>query len=275
MPISQAFRYNAGIIRFNKTPFFTGDGTTTTATLKDRHGNNIVSAKLKNVPAIYRQDWQGTLLLSTSSRTNLALNSSNPSLWTQSSVTPGTAITAPDGTAGAFEYAVPSTSNVIHYVRTTASVPASTQVTISFFAKAGGYTKVIPETTALGMTGGNRTFDLSAGSVGTGGGSAAIAAVPGQPGVYRCSVTFTTGAGPYTNAPGLFVQTYGAFAGDGVSGVYVWGMQVEVAGVATPYIATGSSAVTVTDYSLAGVSVTFGVAPLSGAIASWTGITYR
>lgn len=250
--------------------FGPADGTSTTYQLQVGSQPMLDPANVF-VSSISQTDWQGTKQLARYARTNYSINSSNPAAWTKTAATAGTPIAAPDGTAGAFMLAVPSTSNVSHYVRTTAAVPANTPVVISFYAKAGGYTKIIPEQGPLGGTGGVRTFDLSAGTVSTGGGTATITAVPNQPGVYRCTLAFTTGAGPYTNGPALFIQAYGAFAGDGVSGVYVWGMQIETGQVATPYIATGAAAVTQTDYAYAGDEVSFGYVPKLNATFNWSG----
>jgi hypothetical protein len=44
-----------------------------------------------------------------------------------------------------------------------------------------------------------------------------------------------------------------------------------ISGLPTPFISTDAAAVTVTDYSLSGASVTFGVTPLLGIALSWSG----
>ncbi|MDE1988902.1 MAG: DUF2460 domain-containing protein [Betaproteobacteria bacterium] len=244
------------------------NGSATSAQLVDSRGNPISSAS--NV-SIYRADWQGNQLLSTQARTNLSFHSTDATNWILSDCTLGAAITAPDGTANNFYPIIPDTSNVLHYTRAPAAIPANTRITHSFYAKAAGYSKVLCETKPLG---GDATpqFDLSAGSVnGTGTNTtAAINPVAGQPGVFRCSVTFTTN-GSYAADPVTFINVYAPFAGDGVSGVYIWGRQTEVGDVATPLIPTTTAPVTLTDYTLTGTTVNLAQAPADTATTTWSG----
>ena len=78
-------------------------------------------------------------------------------------------------------------------------------------------------------------------------------------GWWRCSITATaTSSG--TNQPGykLCTSTVAGsevYDGDGVSGLYVWGAQIEVGNVATEYIQTNSTAVTDTKIESLGLLV--------------------
>ena len=56
--------------------------------------------------------------------------------------------------------------------------------------------------------------------------------------------------------------------------IYVAFCQVEIGSTATSYIPTAGSAVTVTDYSLAGNNVTLSTAPAITAVLTWTGSYY-
>ncbi len=241
----------------NIVPIGVGDGVTSAFTLPQNY---------KPSYPIYRYDWQGNQLLYPTARTNLSHYATDATNWSLYDCTLGVAITAPNGTANNFYPIIPNTYNVLHYTRVPAAIPANTRITHSFYAKEAGYTLVICETSPLGGDA-NPTFDLSAGSVsGTGTNTtAAINPVAGQPGVFRCSVTFTTN-GSYGFDPSTFIEMYGNFAGDGTSGVYIWGRQTEVGDVATPLIPTTTAPVTVTDYTLNGTTVNLAQAPVSGAI---------
>jgi hypothetical protein len=96
-------------------------------------------------------------------------------------------------------------------------------------------------------------FDLTAASVlstyGSGYSASSISNVGN--GWYRCVLIFTTGAGTpslslmgYPNS-GATLDGYGAqYTGDGTSGIYVWGAQLEAGAFATSYIPTVASQVT-------------------------------
>jgi hypothetical protein len=158
--------------------------------------------------------------------------------------------TAPDGTTTA-ETITPTTSNDFHYIRAGTNSVGNIQ-THSLYVKANGYTKVGMR--EGGTTGANLTFDLTAVSVistnNSGGvtiSNATITSVGN--GWYRLSATFTGTANQkielwvlsnsYTSGD---VTTM--YAGDGTSGVYVWGAQVELRSTLTAYTPTTGSWIT-------------------------------
>ncbi len=109
---------------------------------------------------------------------------------------------------------------------------------LSVYAKAAGFTSftlVATTSTSYGGVGGNAaaTFNLSTGavtSVERGDITASISNVGN--GWYRCSMVFT----PTTTASFATQICRQNAAGDGTSGVYIWGAQLEVGAFATSYI---------------------------------------
>lgn len=243
-------------------------GTNTSGVLLNQFGAEPNTARAVN---IFRTDWQGRQLLYPTARTNISVYSGAAANWQLANVSLGTAINAPDGSVGDFALVVPTTADIIHFTRTPASIPSNTRITHSFYAKQGGYSIAICEATPLGGDT-EPQFDLNAGTVsGIGVNTqAAIEPVVGQPGIFKCSVTFTTNSAPGSMDPSTFINVYGNFAGDGSSGIYLWGRQTELASTSGVYIPTGASPVTLTDYTLAGTTVNLAQAPASTAVTTAT-----
>lgn len=173
-------------------------------------------------------------LLVEESRTNLLQQSENFSTtWTRFNVSASVnAITAPDGTTTA-DKLVENSSNNFHRVRQ--GISSGVTGTFSIFLKADERTKVNLATSDTNLI---AQFDLSTGSVVSGTGSIQSF----SNGWYRCSIsaTFTT-SGPFLllrNASSEF------YTGDGTSGVYAWGAQLEADSFPTSYTPTTSSTVT-------------------------------
>lgn len=187
-------------------------------------------------------------LLIEEQRTNLLTYSEqfDNAAWTKSnaSVTANTVV-APDGTLSG-DKLVEDSANSTHYTQATGVSATATPYTFSFYAKAA-------ERTAVGfyVANGNvgQGFVLTgAGTLsGTIGASAVTSAsiTPVGNGWYRCTATWTPSAG--NAAPRIYplISTTGAgYQGDGYSGLYIWGAQLEAGAFATSYIATTSAQVT-------------------------------
>jgi len=173
-------------------------------------------------------------------RTNLFTYSEqlDNAAWTKAVTTiTANAIVAPDGTTTADKMADSDTTTAARY---TYQPPASsgTIYTSSGYFKKGEYNFVTLH--AFGING--AVFNLDTGvKVSQSGGVGSIESVGN--GWYRCSFAFTAGGGSvfFSQSPAGNIS----YAGTTGSGIYAWGLQVETGDIATDYIATTSSAVSV------------------------------
>jgi hypothetical protein len=145
--------------------------------------------------------------------------------------------TAPDGSTTA-DKIVASATNGAHSIYRTFVVDSGSH-TLSVWAKVGEYNFIGLEETS----GGNSvtSFDLLNGTVGVVAAvhTASITAFPD--GWYRCSITFTTTASSTSFAFRILDtvnRDAGKWLGDGTSGIYIWGAQLEEGATATTYIPT-------------------------------------
>jgi hypothetical protein len=185
-------------------------------------------------------------LLIEEQRTNLVLRSEDFSnaIWTKggANVTANT-IVAPDGTLTS-DKLVENTANSVHYVLQTLNLLASTTYTVTVYVKAGERTFIALQPLGLSDV---VYYNLTTGTVATISGSPNSASItPVGNGWYRCVVSSTTSvAGLYSSylylASADSVPTY---TGDGYSGIYIWGAQVEAGSFPTSYIKTEASQVT-------------------------------
>jgi len=199
-------------------------------------------------------------LLIEESRTNQMINSSDITGDTaQNGTITGNVTTAPDGTTTADQYAANST-NGIHRVDmpfTSGQISNSTAYTFSVFVKANGYDKLHIRYAGYNADNHGRGYDLSDGSTFDGkfDGTSALGAVTSSSmieypnGWYRCSFTVTTAADAASGVAQLLYYISNSesttnFAGDGSSGMYFWGAQMEAGSFPTSHIPTSGSTVT-------------------------------
>jgi hypothetical protein len=158
-----------------------------------------------------------------------------------SSVTANTtATTAPDGTYTADKLIEDATNNQhLIYKSSIGTVSIGSVYTISCWAKSAERTQV--SLTAYGE--GYTAFDLSSGTILQTGGNSNVTITPYPNGWYRCSATITK---TNTNASFFILiwNTTNSYTGNGTSGIYIWGAQLERGRVASPYVATVASTVT-------------------------------
>ena len=171
--------------------------------------------------------------------------------WTKgnASIT-ANSIAAPNGTLTGAKI-VEDTSSATHYARRSTSSTINTNpITFSVYVKAAERIYVglaIQEATTFTRQS-NVNFDLGSGTANTvgnigGAGSASATIIPVGNGWYRCTLTTTLG-GTDTNALSwIYVSTSSGFnyTGDGTSGIYVWGAQLEQSATVGEYIPTTST----------------------------------
>ena len=194
-------------------------------------------------------------LLIEEARSNLVLYSDqfDNAVWGKANATvTANAIASPDGTVNA-DKLVETTATGEHYARQNfVGLTASANYTTSIYIKAGGRTagQIRILDTDVVTNGYYVNFNLTAVTVSTlavGTGSTVLAGsiVNAGGGWYRIVVTGSITGTKYTLD--TFIQNPAgtqSYTGDGTSGIYLWGAQLEAGSFATSYIPTTTTALT-------------------------------
>jgi hypothetical protein len=185
-------------------------------------------------------------LLIEEQRTNLKLRSEefDSSIWQKSASTiASNATIAPNGELTANKL-IENTTNAVHFIQDDVSGSSiGSTYSLSIYAKPAGRNWI--HLVERGTPSNGAYFDILNGQAGsTGSGVSAFIQNAGN-GWYRCIVVITSAYGgsgiAVTTAIGDNNRTY---TGDGYSGVYIWGAQLEAGAFPTSYIKTEASQVT-------------------------------
>jgi hypothetical protein len=186
-------------------------------------------------------------------RTNLILQSEtfDNASWTKtnSSITANTVV-APDGTLTG-DALIENTSSSTHTVYARPNITNGTTYALSFYVKPAGRNRIVVQQFNSSTAYANANFDVSTGSVITSSGTGASASIISVGnGWYRCvligvaNATATSYMQVSLAQSGYTTAAPETYAGDGYSGVYIWGAQLEAGAFATSYIPTVASQVT-------------------------------
>jgi hypothetical protein len=204
---------------------------------------------LSSTPRLLLEPQRTNLLTYSNTFTNLAWFKVNASITSD-------AIISPDGTQNASKL-VESTANDSHHIYQNALSTGSN--TFTFYAKAGERKFVYAYADNVGQ---GKCFDLENGTVGANiiASPTSSSITPAGNGWYRCSITITIVVGTALRIGTCSSNGTFSYLGNGTSGLFIYGAQVEAGAYATTYIPTTTAAVT----RLADACSVTGVADLIG-----------
>lgn len=221
-----------------------GDMTVVRATTATRvNSSGLIESVGVNVPRIDYTNGTCPSILVEPQRTNLLTysNQFENITWIKNSCTiSNNSIISPDGTQNASKL-VEGTANDSHHIYQNAA--SNGQNTFTFYAKQGERKFVYAYADNVGQ---GKCFDLENGTIG-----ANIIAAPTNStitsvgnGWYRCSITFLITTSTALRIGACSANGTFSYLGNGTSGIYIYGAQLEAGFYATSYIPTVASTVT-------------------------------
>lgn len=188
--------------------------------------------------------------------------------------------TAPDNTLTA-DSIIEDTSTSTHLVSRSISYVAGETYTMSFYAKPIGARNIridFPSAAFGGTSAG--FFDITNGTVISTTGSVVAAISNAGNGWYRCSITktATTTTSAANNIYVVSGTTTTSYTGDGVSGFYLWGSQLELGSQPTTYVKVDATSTTNRPFvgvAMAGARFNFPAGVLPPYTPVWLSQTYE
>ena len=197
-------------------------------------------------------------------RTNLITYSESfdNAYWTKSGASVTSGFTSPDGTNNAYKL-VEGTNNGGHTAyKLNVSISSGVNYTYSIFVK--GTERVLQMVLSSGFSSNFCNFDLSDGTIGSNNGLVDSNITSFSNGWYRCDITaLSNGTSAHLElilAESKTSSRYTTYQGNGTSGVYLWGAQLEQGSYPTSYIPSNSGSSTTRSADVcnnAGTSATF------------------
>ncbi|XAQ58105.1 hypothetical protein [Pseudomonas phage vB_Pae_SG_WM_Sew_P23] len=241
--------------------------------------------------AVYRKDWEGMVLLSSSPRTNHVLTSTPASDADWPGVDPAASglpvtvetasATAPDGSATVCKLTKPAGSTAYVSAPIDGPLGSGSTVTFSFFAKAGSTRFIAIQSAADFPSRADAVFDLDSGNVISDQmlDSSVVSArmIRLENGWWRCVLTTKTVSSSFRAAYVAPAETNFSWIDSNSSAaidVLIWGAQIELGDTPTGYLKTTGAPVTITDYVLQNAqtgTVKFTQPLPTGVEAYWTG----
>ena len=208
------------------------EGTTPTTFVANTTG----SPKFTGISATYGP--RVPMVLIEPSAENLVTYSEDfsDSSWTKTAATMEGGHTAPDGTASAYKL-IEDTTDSVHRTFQTATASVSPSASISVFVKYSGRRYVLIRFADQSV---GRWYDLLSGTLG-----GTYLGTPNDSSIeligndwYRITLSHTSNAQARCEFWVSDTESINSYTGDGTSGVYIWGAQLETGSVATSYIPT-------------------------------------
>ena len=239
--------YNDEDGNYKPLPFtYTGAGK---GTRVNKQG--LIEVVENDRPRIDYLDSEDGALLLEPTRSNLITYSEafDNAAWTKSGASVVSGFVSPSGDTSAFKLVEDSISSSKSIKTSNFSVVNGQEYTISIFAKPNG--RFLQITPSVAFVQSYINYDLNNGTMDlSGSGSASGTITLLSNGYYRC--TYTAAANASSTIASIFsclVNSISAtrkpsYQGDGTSGVYIYGAQVEQGSYATSYIPTQGSVVT-------------------------------
>jgi hypothetical protein len=207
------------------------------------NANGVIETVGANVPRIDYTGGGCPSILVEPQRTNLLLRSEefNDAYWVKlvTSISANSTI-SPNGTLTS-DKLIASVGVFDHVLRSGFSVTPSTNYTLTVFAKKSEYDFFVVRRIGSVI---DTYFNLNNGTLGNVRSGVVASILNVGDGWYRCSVTFTPTTGTVVDISLSNTNGVISYNGDGTSGIFIWGAQLEAGSNATSYIKTTTASVT-------------------------------